>query len=82
MLTRSGGDVDADAPADFQAVDAPVDASQSFAAHELATLRHQNDVVRADLDGDKDLDILVTKGDSVLWRENDGRGSYTDHEIS
>ena len=63
------------------------DASQSFAAHELATpvgSGYHNDVVAADVDGDADQDIVVASrtSDSVEWHENDGDNSFTERVIT
>ena len=62
------------------------DASQSFAAHELATplgSKHW-DVAAADVDGDGDQDIVVAIWDinSVQWHENDGDNSFTERVIT
>ena len=62
------------------------DASQSFAAHELATPLSAGhyDVVAADVDGDGDQDIVVASAtsDSVEWHENDGDNSFTERVIT
>ena len=62
------------------------DASQSFAAHELATPvdSGHEDVVVADVDGDGNEDILVASyySDSVEWHENDGDNSFTERIIT
>ena len=62
------------------------DASQSFAAHGLATPvgdAHQN-VVAADVNGDADQDIVVASygSNSVEWHENDGSNSFTERVIT
>ena len=62
------------------------DASQSFAARELATpvgFVHF-DVTSADVDGDADQDILVASlwSGSVEWHENDGDNSFTERVIA
>ena len=62
------------------------DASQSFAAHELATPVGAShwDVVAADVDGDDDQDILVPSysSDSLEWHENDGDNFFTERVIT
>ena len=62
------------------------DASQSFAAHELATpvgIYHM-DVVAADVDSDGDQDIVVAsyESNSIEWHENDGDNSFTERVIT
>ena len=62
------------------------DASQSFAAHELATPvgTGHADVAAADVDGDADQDIVVASygSNSVEWHENDGDNSFTERVIT
>ncbi len=49
----------------------------------IDSLNGANSVESADIDGDSDLDLLVTalNGDEIVWYENDGNANFTKHSI-
>ena len=62
-----------------------------FAFHKIATLLGASSPQAVDLDGDGDLDIVVSSGNndwddpkapSLVWLENDGRQQFTKHTIA
>jgi predicted RNA methylase len=55
----------------------------SFASHEIiATTNDVTSVFAADLDGDRDLDVLTAANNTIAWHENtDARGSFGPQKI-